>query len=51
MTCETVDLGNGQFAMVCGGRGRRHNCEFCSRYVVEDIPEPEGLGEERTVER
>ena len=105
MTCETVDLGNGQFAMVCGGRGRRHNCEFCSRYatkqcdfpiikggkqktcdahmcdrcsvpqgpgidwclphhrnakkimearlgvVADDIPEPEGLDEERTVER
>ena len=108
MTCETVDLGNGQLAMVCGGRGRRHNCEFCSRYatkqcdfpvlrkgkmvtcdawmcdrcavkqeplgsdidfcpphhrnakkimearlgvVADDIPEPEGLDEERTVER
>lgn len=27
-SCETIDLGNGQFAMVCGGRGRRQSTRF-----------------------
>lgn len=27
--CERVDLGNGNFAMVCGGHRRVAKCEFC----------------------
>jgi hypothetical protein len=27
--CERVDLGGGNFAIVCGGHRRRANCEFC----------------------
>jgi hypothetical protein len=40
MPCETVDLGNGQFAMVCGRGGRRHNCQFCSRYATKQCDFP-----------
>jgi hypothetical protein len=39
MTCETVDLGHGQFAFVCT-RGQRHNCQFCSRYATKQCDFP-----------
>jgi hypothetical protein len=39
MKCDTIDLGQGQFAIVCT-RGRRHNCEFCSRYATKQCDFP-----------
>jgi hypothetical protein len=32
MTCRYVDLGGGNYAITCGGRGQRsHRCKDCGR--------------------
>jgi hypothetical protein len=44
MSCEKIDLGNGQFAIICGLRSKPRPCQFCGRASSKQCDFPMGDG-------